>query len=272
MINSLLVMKMNEAFEYHFDADDLHLKYRKGPRPASWREFHDYDEIVLFLGGDATLVSKDIQLKLSPGNITLVPKETFHQFVVRDIENYSRFILGFKETPELSSLIREVMTEIKVIKNPSETISSVFKFVIKAMKENIPDNEKHLLIRSALIQFLIELKNFSGEIAKTEIVLSPLTRLALSYIDMNFSKKLTLSSLAKEFNTSTSSLSHHFNKDLNLSVYQYITRRRLSEARKCIEKGLSLTEAAASCGFSDYSSFFRLYKTNYGKKPSELLK
>ena len=53
-------------FAHYITAGNCHVKYAQGRPAVTGREFHSYDEIVLFLAGDAQLVSKDIQLQLTP--------------------------------------------------------------------------------------------------------------------------------------------------------------------------------------------------------------
>ena len=82
-------------------------------------------------------------------------------------------------------------------------------------------------------------------------------------IDEKYSENLTVKSIAKLLYVSPSTLAHKFSKELNISVYRYITKKRLSAAHELIQNGESLTHAAFSCGFTDYSCFYRLYKKYY---------
>ena len=92
-------------FEYYLTDGNCHLKYAQGKPAVVGREFHNYDEIILFIEGNAQLVSKNIQIQLAPGSIIFIPREEFHQFVVTESERYKRCILGFGEIPALQTLI-----------------------------------------------------------------------------------------------------------------------------------------------------------------------
>ena len=46
-------------------------------------------------------------------------------------------------------------------------------------------------------------------------------------------------------------------------------KKRLALARVKISQGMSATQAGATSGFSDYSSFFRAFKNEYGVNPRE---
>lgn len=263
---------MKNLFEYYIDAGFCRMKYAKGKPSALGREFHDYDEIVLFLDGDVQFISKNIRLKLSSGSIAVIPKENFHQFYMTEYDSYTRCVIDFRETEELRPLIREVMTEVSVIAHPSKTVRFLYERLMNLIVSDISDSEKCLALRSAISIILLEQKMFSGKSIKRLIDSSEITQKALEYIDKNYADELTLADIADKLNVSVSSLSHKFSKDLNISVYRYMTEKRLSVARQHIEKGATLAEASEKSGFKDYSAFFRIFKNYYGEAPSVLLK
>lgn len=259
-------------FTHYITASGCHAKYAQGKPAVIGREFHSYDEIVLFLGGNAQLISKNIQLQLTPGSIILIPKEQFHQFVVTDSDSYTRCILGFEEIPQLEGLIRQTMTEVMVLPKPSVQMLSVFQTLMEAAQRELTAREQAVLLQSAAAQLLLSHKLSGGEPIRKYVTVSPLTRKALEYIDSNLSQQLRLETIAQALGISVSSLCHRFRKDLSISVYRYISEKRLSAVRQCVQQGITLAAAAERCGFQDYSGFFRLYKSCYGENPSAVVK
>ena len=71
---------------------------------------------------------------------------------------------------------------------------------------------------------------------------------------------------------SPSTLSKLFLGKMGISFYHFVTQRRLINSKAKIEQGRSLEEAALSCGFSDYSAFYRALKKEYGMSPREYRK
>lgn len=259
-------------FSHYMSAGNCHLKFARGKPAVSGREFHNYDEMVLFLEGNAQLISKNIQICLSPGSIVLIPKEQFHQFVVTDHDSYTRCILGFGDVPQLQSLVHQIMTEVAVVPNPSEQVRGLFETLMQAAQTELPKEEQALLLQSAVAQLLFCQRLSGGESIRKYLTVSPVTQEALRYIDENLSTELRLDIIAQVLGVSVSSLSHRFRKDLSISVYRYISEKRLSAVRQYMEQGISLGTAAERSGFKDYSGFFRLYKSYYGESPSATVK
>jgi len=254
---------MGNLFEYYMEADGLHLKYAKGEPAVKDREFHDYNEFVYFIDGQLDFISKNIQQKLEPGSLILIPQEHFHQFCVKNPEKYTRCILGFYKTQEIEELTCEVMDTIKVIANPDKKLISAFEQLIEIIKSNLSDKEKMMFVRSFTVQLLIRLKHDSCVTVTKSITLSPIVSQTLNLIDEKYDENLSVEVLAKKLNVSPSTLAHKFSREMNISLYRYISKKRLSVANNMIRSGVPITTAALSCGFSDYSCFYRLYKKYY---------
>jgi len=62
-------------------------------------------------------------------------------------------------------------------------------------------------------------------------------------------------------------IARHFRRAYGTSPDRYRTMRRLAIARKAIEQGTPLAEAAAEAGFADQSYMTRQFKRTYGLTP-----
>ncbi len=256
---------MENLFEYYIGTDKLHYKYAKGEPSAKGQEFHDYNEFVFFIKGQSFFVSKNIQQELTSGSLILIPKEHFHQFRIEQPETYVRCILGFRDNPETDSLIREIMNTVKVLSAPDKRVVLIFEQLNEIIKSELSEEEKVLFINSSLVQLLIYMKQNAFKLVNKCIGLSPIVSRALKIIDEKYTENLSVKTIAEMLYVSPSALAHKFSKELNISVYRYITKKRLSAVRESVSRGESLTEAAINNGFSDYSCFYRLYK-KYNKE------
>lgn len=250
-------------FEYYIITERFHVKFAKGEPALKDEEFHDYHEFILFLGGSAYFLSKNIQQKLPHGCIVAIPKEHFHQFIVDSPNEYVRCILGFRETETTRALIESVMTKIKIFETPNEKIIRLFSELCEIAKSELDESEKSIFAEGALHQLLIYFKHLESDAITKNVNVSEVVRSAIDFIDKNFQKALSVPMIASKLFVSESTLSHKFSREMNLSIYQYILKKRLISARMRIEAGESLSNAAINSGFSDYSSFYRAYKKHY---------
>ena len=94
----------------------------------------------------------------------------------------------------------------------------------------------------------------------------------MAYIEEHLAEKITLDDIARQFFVSQSSISHLFKQKMGVSIYHYVTQRRLIFAKNLIAEGLPLELLAMRVGFSDYSSFYRAFKQEYGTSPRQYRK
>lgn len=92
---------------------------------------------------------------------------------------------------------------------------------------------------------------------------------ALDYINRHFHEQLTAEGLAQKIFVSKSTLNQLFQKNLGTSIYQYILRRKLLQAKILILQGESMGTICEKCGFSDYATFYRAFKKMFGMTPNE---
>ncbi len=254
---------MKKLFEYYVEDEGLHVKFARGKPARRDTEFHDYSEFVYFIDGDSYLISKNAQQQLDRGSVVVIPQENYHQFVIRDNDNYERCIIGFRRSNDIDTLTDEVMDTIKIIASPNRCITDIFDTLTEIMSSELSDGEKLIFAKASLIQLLVRVKQYAPHEKQGAKPLS-IVSLALDIIDSKYNEKLSVDSIAKQLYVSPSTLSHKFKTELNISVYMYITKKRLSAAHSMITKGEAMTSAAIKCGFSDYSCFYRLYKKYYG--------
>ena len=81
-----------------------------------------------------------------------------------------------------------------------------------------------------------------------------------------------MADVAHHFFISESTITQTFRKKMGVSFYRCVIQRRLIAAKALIERGIALEAVAEQVGFSDYSSFFRAFKQEYGISPRQFRK
>ncbi len=88
------------------------------------------------------------------------------------------------------------------------------------------------------------------------------------YINDNFDKPLTLSTLADEFFVSKEYIARLFRKHLNTSSSRFISSVKIGHAKQMIaEHQVALSQIAESLGFNDYFYFSKVFKKVEGISP-----
>ena len=116
---------------------------------------------------------------------------------------------------------------------------------------------------------LLLLKQEKHEDEPTRIRHDPILEQILHYIDEHPTEKITAATLSARFFVSTSWLVHTFRRVLDITLMQYVEKKRIVYAQGLIRKGRSPVEVADHCGYESYVTFYRQYKKILERTPKE---
>ena len=95
-------------------------------------------------------------------------------------------------------------------------------------------------------------------------------RLSLDYIRQNLERELTLAEIAGVACLSPTYFSHAFKKFNGISLWKYISIKRVERAIELLKsESMTKLEIAARCGFSSASNFYKTFTAVTGKTPSD---
>ncbi|MDD2375470.1 MAG: AraC family transcriptional regulator [Eubacteriales bacterium] len=98
----------------------------------------------------------------------------------------------------------------------------------------------------------------------------PAIRQSLIYIQNNICKKLSLQELASYVNMTKTYYSRIFSKEIKMTVTEYITKRKIEEAKKLLQySDLSLTDVSDRLSFSSQNYFQNIFRRYTGITPGE---
>lgn len=235
---------------------------------------HEEYEIYMFLEGDSKYVVEEKFYTLRPGDVIIIRKGEMHRVYHNSSTRYHRIFLMvsphfFKEKncPEYEAVFLKNTNGIGN-KIDSELVysSGLYDAIMRLKKysENFTTGET-LITDSTMIEIVHILNNIqsftSADFSKGAV------KDIISYINDNFTQEISLDLLAEKFYLSKHHICHIFKKYTGLTVQNYTKQKRLTLARELHSNGMTLSEAAISSGFSDYSSFYRAYKKKYKAMP-----
>ena len=255
---------------------------------------HDFFEIYYLLDGSMDYIVEGNRFTLMPGDILLISPLDLHRPDPRERQNFERIVLWIS-MPYLSLLAQRVPNMMSTLLTKTargrqltlgteeRTFAQMLLFCLILERADKPFASCETC-QAMLTVFLIHMQRKLMSLpdihpapsgasrtrrgSATPLLPAPLYEI-FEYIDTHLDKALSLSSLADRFFQDPNTLSRKFKREVGVTVCEYIRKKRLALARVKISQGMSATQAGATSGFSDYSSFFRAFKNEYGVNPRE---
>lgn len=239
---------------------------------------HDFLELYYFLDGSVTYYIEDQVYDLCPGDLLIIPAGKMHRPVIaNEHAAYERMVLWI--TPQYLQSIDSPAGDLQknlqkvgehgycVPFRGDETVfvTALLKKLLY-MQKNDTDPK---FCAGAVELYLWTIFRSYGVIDTTHRNETQVIPQVIRYITEHFSEPLTLEDIAAEFFVSKSYLNRHFKAYTNSTVYAYIMALRLTHARRMLREGIPAVEAGRECGFSDYSTFYKAFKTQTGLSPQQ---
>lgn len=258
---------------------DFQLSHNRDPYFRTM-EFHAHDflELYYFLDGSVTYYIEDQVYDLCPGDLLIIPAGKMHRPVIaNEHAAYERMVLWI--TPQYLQSIDSPAGDLQknlqkvgehgycVPFRGDETVfvTALLKKLLY-MQKNDTDPK---FCAGAVELYLWTIFRSYGVVDTTHRNETQVIPQVIRYITEHFSEPLTLEDIAAEFFVSKSYLNRHFKAYTNSTVYAYIMALRLTHARRMLREGVPAVEAGRECGFSDYSTFYKAFKTQTGLSPQQ---
>jgi len=245
--------------------------------------YHEFDKLVLQLGGRVTYHIEGKRYPLQPMDVLLVSRGVIHLPVIDPGPVYERMVLWINrdflsrfrgsgaDLADCFSLAAERGFHLFRPRGEArERYRALFERIEAAGAEDAFGAA--LLAETCVLQLLIDLnRDFPGAAGTADVAyrFDPKMEEVTQYIRDHLEDDLTIDRLAGTFFLSRFYLMHRFKDVYGCTVHQYIRQKRLQKAAEQIRRGGPVLKAAEEAGFRDYSVFLRAFRGVYGRSPRE---
>lgn len=230
--------------------------------------FHEYYVIGYMAAGGRCLSCKNREYVLSKGNVVLFNPEDNH--TCAQIGNEALHYFGINISKSVMQELVEEITGLRTLPHFSQNVVSDEELAcyIKPLHESIMSgsskfekDELLLLMISLLLQRYCN--PFEECIADCPREIENTCR----FIDEHFAEPISLEQLCVCAGLSKSALLRAFTRTKGITPYRYLQTIRVEMAKKLLEQGTPLIDAALQTGFSDQSHFTRSFSMFIGMAP-----
>lgn len=122
--------------------------------------------------------------------------------------------------------------------------------------------------RALLTLVLVDVARLFGAEARPEAAPAPAVRAALEFIDRRYRAPIGVEDVARAARLSPTYLTHLMRRSTGRSALEWITERRLTEARRLLlETDLPVSAVAEEIGYSDPGHFIQRFRRAHGHTP-----
>lgn len=281
-INSVFYQQLPLSPDFEFD-----IRVVKSQQDALYRGFGKYDlhyhsfwEIDYVTRGEGVNIFENVTYPFHAGDIYIIPPYELHNaFPDDEIELYC---VQFSE----DSVVRSVFTDSEyngeiaqkrftnLVRREHPRHAELESIILRTLEEwRAKRSAWRPAVRLCLAELFIELlRDFlddSGDEDSPRHVNRGVMK-ALDYINLNYTKKLSLEQAAREALMNKNYFCTVFKSQMGCTYYTYVSTLRLHHAcvlLKSTER--TVKEIALGSGFSDISAFNKAFRKAYGMTPMD---
>ena len=233
---------------------------------------HDRAELILAKSGTVSITIESQVYRLKKNCLAIIRPNTLHATTFGDNSPYERYDLQFDHTLLGNGVFDRLPKNLCFIDcNGNHTLLSLFK-KLDFYYQNFKGEDFRLLVKNTFEEILYHIylsppNDFHGE----HLAIHPTLKSALAYINHHYADPISVEDVSRHLGITKSHLHHLFAEFMHTTPKKHINLQRLTKAQRLLQVGEKPSTIFASCGFSDYATFFRNYTAHFGYAPSQEL-
>lgn len=225
-----------------------------------------FSRLYYIKNGNAYITHKNTTIKMSSGNVYLIPAETVFSYKGCDKLLEKRFFHISIPTPEYVDLLSAFPG---IYSLPIKSVHAENIFCEKQRDTYLYLLELKSIIYNTIVEFFLKysfkkilINDYSSEVKK-----------AIYYIQNNLNANLTLNDISDNSFISQSNLRKKFKEETGFTIGQYIDNLIFAKAKHLLlHSNISIKEISEALGFTEQFYFSRRFKEKNGITPSQYRK
>ena len=245
--------------------------------PVHW---HDEFEIIyvrsgfltVSISGESYIGKTGEAFVVSPGNLHLMGSQT-------GTVDYYTFLfplkyISFRTDDMLDEKLLEPLNSghLMICPRVKDTAKELCEQLVDIYMAKKDESESKITTQVGtkiiLLQFILEMWKKGFVIENDTSGRNTVEKEMVSYIQQNFTGKISLREFGEQFHLSEKYISRYFKEHFHITLSQYVTYLRLEHAKQLLQDtDIPVTDVAMQSGYQNVSYFIRSFKKTYGISP-----
>ena len=230
---------------------------------------HDNYEIFCFISGNAKYFVEGNIYNLKSGDILIIKKSETHSLLIEKETPYTRYVINFNAKALLGDMDKTLIPLLdekplgksNLIPSTNAQHDIWLSYLEKIVNcKNLHEKQLYLTV---LLYELCKNLNTSGY---KDTLKSNNDRI-IEYINKNLTGISTLDEICERFFISKTHLNRKFKAITGSTVWDYIVTKKMIIAKELLNQGYKPNIVSEKCGYTEYSTFYRAYKSKFGVSP-----
>ena len=245
--------------------------------PVHW---HDEFEIIyvrngfltVSISGESYIGKTGDAFVVSPGNLHLMGSQT-------GTVDYYTFLfplkyISFRTDDMLDEKLLEPLNSghLMICPRVKDTAKELCEQLIEIYMAKKDESESKITTqvrtKIILLQFILEMWKKGFVIENDTSGRNTVEKEMVSYIQQNFTGKISLREFGEQFHLSEKYISRYFKEHFHITLSQYVTYLRLEHAKQLLQDtDIPVTDVAMQSGYQNVSYFIRSFQKAYAVSP-----
>ena len=245
--------------------------------PVHW---HDEFEILyvrsgflaVSISGESYIGKTGDAFVVSPGNLHLMGSQS-------GTVDYYTFLfplkyISFRTDDMLDEKLLEPLNSghLMICPRVKDTAKELCEQLIKIYEAKKDESESKITTqvrtKIILLQFILEMWKKGFVIENDTSGRNTVEKEMVSYIQQNFTGKISLREFGEQFHLSEKYISRYFKEHFHITLSQYVTYLRLEHAKQLLQDtDIPVTDVAMQSGYQNVSYFIRSFQKAYAVSP-----